>query len=224
MITYILFDLDGTLVDTAPEITDALNLTLTRLAGVPVREAQVREWVGEGSRELLYKALRHQMASGMPVPPPEEVWPQFEADYGQTCGTRSNVYPGVRSGLTRLRAQGRTLALVTNKETAFAHRVLARHDLASYFDLVVGGDSLPVRKPDPGVVNHVLESLGAEPSEALFIGDSVIDVLAARAAGVEIWTVSYGYHNDRLNGRHQPDRVIDRIEAITELPRHVSIA
>ena len=224
MITHILFDLDGTLVDTAPEISDAVNLTLARLRRPPVSEALVREWIGDGSRELLRRALRHGAAGGPDVPPLQDIWPQFEADYGQTCGTRSRVYPGVRPGLSRLRAQGRNLVLVTNKESLFAHRVLARHDLASYFDLVVGGDTLAVRKPDPAVVHHVLDTLGGEADECLFVGDSVTDVMTARAAGIDVWAVSYGYHNDRFGTRHQPDRLIDGLEVLADLPRRMSIA
>ena len=224
VIDCVLFDLDGTLVDTAPEIADAINATLRRLGRGAVPAAQVRDWIGQGTRETLRKALEHAAVPGSDGAALDAAWPGFELDYGETCGTCSALYPGVRPGLERLRAQGRRLALVTNKEGAFAHRVLARHELCAHFDVVVAGDSLPVRKPDPAVVRHVIQTLGVDPRETLLVGDSAADVELARRAGIAVWAVRYGYHRGELTGRLRPDRWVDRIDVVADLPQRIAIA
>ncbi|MBL8351442.1 MAG: HAD-IA family hydrolase [Burkholderiaceae bacterium] len=208
MLRVILFDLDGTLMDTAPEIADALNETLMRLGHAPVDEALVRDWIGDGARALLGKALAHAGA-------PDEVdraWPGFAQDYERRVGTRSVVHEGVRAMLQRLRQRGLRLVLLTNKEAAFAHRLLALQDLSADFDLIVAGDSLPVKKPHPGVVIHALEALHAEPHEALLVGDSVTDVRTARAAGVGAWLVRHGYPQGELAGDDAPDGFIEHFD------------
>ncbi len=186
----ILFDLDGTLIDTAPELSDALNRTLRRAGLPPVDEAAVRGWIGDGARALLAKALSH---AGAPPAVALNAWHEFAWDYADCCGTRSSVYPGVRALLARLRAQGLRLGVLTNKEGGFAHRLLARHDLADAFELLVAGDTLAVKKPHPGVVQHALAALQAEPADCLLVGDSLTDLHTARAAGIAVWLVRHGY-------------------------------
>jgi phosphoglycolate phosphatase len=205
----VLFDLDGTLIDTAPDIAAALAPSLRR-AGFPgAAPEQVRGWIGDGTRALMAKALS---AAGVPAHALQEridaLWPSFELDYVLECGERSRLYPGVRRMLERLHGAGLALGLVTNKETAFAHRLLARHDLTACFDLMVCGDTLPVRKPDPTMLLHALQGLQCAAEDALFIGDSALDVRTARAAGVAVWTVGHGY-GGTLRGADEPDRVLE---------------
>jgi phosphoglycolate phosphatase len=209
----VLFDLDGTLVDTAPEIADAVNDTLRRLRRPPVPEALARSWIGEGSRVLLGRALAH---AGLPEAQLAQVWRDFQHDYLERCGTRSTVYPHVPETLKRLAMMGVPMGLLTNKEAAFAHRVLVRHGLSEYFDVMVTGDTLPVRKPDPAVVRHALSALGVDEEAALLVGDSPVDVRTARAAGVAIWAVHYGYANEPLEGELEPDRLVKRFDEIVE--------
>ena len=210
----ILFDLDGTLIDTAPDIAAALNLALQRQGLGPATLEQVRGWIGDGTRASLAKALR---AGGVAEAELDArvaaLWPGFEFDYAQCCGEHGRVYPGARRMLERLTGAGIQVGLVTNKEAAFAHRLLVRHDLNACFDLMVCGDTLPVRKPDPAMLLHALHALQCEPDAALYVGDSAVDVRTARAAGVPVWTVTHGYGGP-LRGDDAPDRLVDSFDEL----------
>ena len=213
MLRVILFDLDGTLMDTAPELADALNDTLARHQLPSVDEDRVRGWIGDGARALLTKALVHVGTHpGTLSAKVDQLWDGFAADYVAHCGQRSRVHDGVRDMLRRLQGQGLRLVVLTNKESAFAHRLLALHDLAADFDLIVAGDSLPVRKPHPDVVHHALKALDALPAEALLVGDAVTDVRTARAAGIPVWLVRHGYPGGELAGADAPDGFIDHFD------------
>ena len=205
----ILFDLDGTLMDTAPEIADAINDTLRRLGHPPADEALVRTWIGDGARALLGKALAH---AGAPASAEATAWPAFADDYEKRCGTRSLVHDGVRPLLARLHQQRLKCVVLTNKEGAFAQRLLALHGLENSVDLLVAGDTLAVKKPDPAVVVHALALLGAGRDEALLVGDSVTDVRTARAAGVPVWLVRHGYPAGDLAGADEPDGFIEHFD------------
>jgi len=202
MLRALLFDLDGTLIDTAPEIALALNHTLAWLKRPPADPAQVRAWIGDGARALLDKALGEPSSDG--------AWSHFSYEYAAACGQASQLYPGTRAMLERLQARGLKLAVLTNKEARFAHKLLALHDITASFDLLVAGDSLPIKKPDPGVVRHALEALQVHADEAAFVGDSVTDVRTARAAGVRAWVVTHGYPNGDFGGADSPDAFIAR--------------
>ena len=210
----VLFDLDGTLIDTAPDIAAALNQALQRQGLRAASMEQVRGWIGDGTRASLAKAVR---AAGIAEPEVDAcvdaLWPGFEYDYAQACGEHSHVYPGVRRMLERLIGAGIQVGLVTNKEAAFSHRLLVRHDLHECFDLMVCGDTLPVRKPDPAMLAHALQALQCAPDEALYDGDSAIDVRTARAAGVPVWAVTHGYGGP-LRGADAPDRTIDHFDEL----------
>jgi phosphoglycolate phosphatase len=200
----VLFDLDGTLIDTAPEIAEALNRTLAWLGRAPASAAQVRGWIGNGARALVDKALGE--------PASDAVWAHFSYEYAECCGTTSQLYPGTLDMLERLHARGLQLAVLTNKEQAFAHKLLALHGITGCFDLLVAGDSLPFMKPDPRVVAHALAALHTGAEEAAFVGDSVNDVRTARAAGVRAWTVRHGYPAGEFTGADAPDAFIDGFE------------
>lgn len=209
MLRMILFDLDGTLMDTAPEIADALNDTLRRLGHAPADEALVRSWIGDGARALLAKALAH---AGAPAAAVDSAWPGFAIDYQQRCGSRSRVHDGVRPMLQRVHRRGLRSVLLTNKEAAFAERLLALHGLADDFDQVVAGDSLAVKKPHPAVVAHALATWQANAGDALLVGDSTTDVRTARAAGVAVWLVRHGYPQGTLSGADAPDGFIEHFD------------
>ena len=209
MLKLVLFDLDGTLMDTAPEIADAVNDTLARLKLPPVDDELVRGWIGDGARVLLQRALAHVQAPPLAA---AQAWNGFALDYAQRCGSNSRVHDGARALLQRLRAQGLHTALLTNKEAAFAHRLLALHDLTGDFDVIVAGDTLPVKKPHPAVVDHVLQALDVQPHEAMLVGDSVTDVRTARNAGVAAWLVTHGYPQGELAGDDAPDGFIPHFD------------
>ena len=210
----ILFDLDGTLIDTAPDLAAALNLALRRAGLSGATHEQVRGWIGDGTRASLAKAVRAAGVTGEWVEAQvAALWPGFEFDYAQACGEHGRIYPGVRRMLERLTGAGIQVGLVTNKEAVFAHRLLVRHDLNACFDLMVCGDTLPVRKPDPSMLLHALEALQCSADEALYVGDSAVDVRTARAAGVAVWTVTHGYGGP-LRGADAPDRLVENFDEL----------
>lgn len=206
------FDLDGTLVQTAPEIADAVNDTLRQLGWSEVYPSEVERWIGHGTRELLIQALAK--ASDQSVAQVREgellrqALPVFDRHYQQRCGTRSTLYPHVRDTLKRLRESGCRLAVVTNKERRYTDTVLRAHQLSHAFDLVVSGDTFPTKKPDPSAVLHSLALWKVDKAQALFVGDSSIDAATARQAGIAVWLLPYGYNMGQPVTACQPDRVI----------------
>jgi phosphoglycolate phosphatase len=132
----------------------------------------------------------------------------YDAHYQQRCGTRSQLYPQVRETLTALRARGVKTAVVTNKEGRYTATVLNAHQLMPLLDCVVSGDTLPTKKPNPAGIAHCLEQLGVPVARALFVGDSSIDVAAARSAGMAVWALPYGYNMGQPIEACAPDRVI----------------
>jgi phosphoglycolate phosphatase len=208
----IFFDLDGTLVQTSPEIADAVNDTLRYFGWPEVSQAQVDGWIGQGTRELLILALAHvthktveEVRAGSDL---KDALPIFDRYYQQRCGTRSVLYPHVRDTLKTLRELGCRLAVVTNKEERYTDTVLQAHGLKSSFDLVVSGDSYSRKKPDPVGVNEALARWRIAPKDALFVGDSSIDAATARNAGMAVWLLPYGYNMGQPVQACQPDRVI----------------
>lgn len=208
----ILFDLDGTLIETAPEICDAVNDTLTHFDMAQVTQTQVNDWIGHGTRELLIQALAfvgmtdHETIRQLPGLKP--IAAEFDRNYQKRCGTRSHLYPHVREVLATLRAQGVKLAVVTNKEGRYTQTILDAHQLADQFDGVVSGDTLPVKKPNPAGIQHCLDQFGVPKARALFVGDSSIDVATARNAGITVWALPYGYNMGQAIESCVPDRVI----------------
>jgi phosphoglycolate phosphatase len=218
MFDLVMFDLDGTLVDTAGEISDSVNDVLAALRLPAVTEAQVRGWIGQGTRELLVRAGAH--AAGMEEsevrddPTVDSMLDLYGRFHPRRCGTRSAVYPLVQETLSALKRRDFALALVSNRERRFAEAVLRAHGLLHYFDPIVAGDTLPVSKPDPLVITHCLRLHRVPPQRALMIGDSATDVAAARNAGVRCWAVSYGYNGGRPVEEAAPDRVIPDLSAV----------
>lgn len=215
----VLFDLDGTLVETAPEIADAVNDTLTALGHAPVAQQQVDDWIGHGTRELLVKALAQALGLSLAAVRASGSFAAVEAEFGQhyqaRCGTRSQLYPKVRESLETLRAAGVKLAVVTNKEGRYTQTVLDVHGLTPLFDRVISGDTLPVKKPDPAAVDDCLQRFGVARERTLFVGDSSIDVATARNAGIAVWALPYGYNMGQPIEACGPDRVIPDLSALT---------
>lgn len=219
----ILFDLDGTLIETAPEIADAVNDTLTALGHPAVLQQEVNDWIGHGTRELLIKALARILQTTTQQVREAEAFPAIEAEFGQhyqrRCGTRSHLYPHVRETLLALRASGVKLVVMTNKEARYTKTVLDAHQLAPLFDHVISGDTLPVKKPNPAGIADCLQRFGVAPDRALFVGDSSIDVATARNGGIAVWALPYGYNMGEPIESCHPDRVIPDFSALTtQLP------
>ncbi|MEJ0003732.1 MAG: phosphoglycolate phosphatase [Pararobbsia sp.] len=199
----VIVDLDGTMVDTAADFNAALNLMLGQFALPRIETDEVMRYVGKGSEHLVHAVLSARLA-------PAEVEARFlhaleryQQAYATVNGRHVSVYPGVADGLATLRAAGLKLACVTNKPHRFALELLEQVGLLEYFSVVLGGDSLPRKKPDPLPLVRAAEILGIVPSRILAIGDSENDALAARAAGIAVLTVPYGYNHG------QPVQLID---------------
>jgi phosphoglycolate phosphatase len=209
----VVFDLDGTLIETAPDLTDALNHTLA-LAGRPaVAELAVRQMVGDGARKLLERGL----AATGPAPNDAEMdrWHgEFLTYYRANVAARSHPFPGAVDLMHELRAAGLKTAVCTNKPVDLSRKLFDDLEISHLFDAVIGGDSLPVRKPDPGHILGTLEAVGAGAAEAVMIGDSMNDVAAARNAGIPVIAVSFGYTTTPAR-ELGADAVIDRL---SELP------
>ncbi len=226
MFDLVMFDLDGTLVDTAPEISDAVSDALREFGLREPPETLVARWIGHGTVELMEEA--YAWATGWSAASVrgslamETVMPVFSRYYAARCGTRSRLFPEAGRCLAQLRSRDVRLALVTNKETRFTSAVLEAHALRDFFDCIVTGDLLRHKKPHPLPVQYCLSRHKVAPARALFVGDSRIDVATARNAGVRCWAVPYGYNQGRPIEREAPDRVIPTLGAICDaiVPQH----
>jgi phosphoglycolate phosphatase len=187
----VLFDLDGTLLDTIADLAEGANRMLAEI-GRPLRPLEeIHSFVGKGIPNLVRRCLTENThASEAEI---EAALPVFRRHYAEVNGRHTRIYPGIPETLAALRAQGRRLAVVTNKAEAFTLPLLERMGMAAHFDAVVSGDTLPVKKPDPAVLFHACALLGVQTSRTVMIGDSANDALAARAAGMPVLLVTYGY-------------------------------
>ncbi len=210
----VLFDLDGTLIDTAPDLALAVNLTLGDLGFPGVELPRVRSFIGNGVRELMRRSLgRFREPS---EPELDEALAIFTRHYGAHLADSSRLYPAVTGVLSGLRARGLALGCVTNKIEVFTTALLDGFGLSRYFGVVLSGDSLPKKKPDPLPFIHAGRLLlEAPPEQALVVGDSSNDVVAARAAGMPVVCVSYGYRLEPTVHDLGADAAID---ALSELP------
>ncbi|MEI6412649.1 MAG: phosphoglycolate phosphatase [Pseudomonadota bacterium] len=212
----ILIDLDGTLVDSAPDLAFCVDAMLERLGRPPEGEARVRHWVGNGVERLVRRALTGQLDGEPSETEFQSALPLFEAFYAARPCQDSRLYPGVRSGLEALARMGYRLGCVTSKAARYALPLLEALGIAGFFELIVAGDSLPRQKPDPLPLLHAARHFGVEPPEALMVGDSISDVQAARAAGFTIVCMSYGYNHGQDIRLTRPDGVIDSLVALPE--------
>jgi phosphoglycolate phosphatase len=208
-----LFDLDGTLVDTAPDINAALNAALLSGGYPTVDEPLTRHWVGHGSRVLLQQALTHH---GVPEHISDEplmarLLRTFIDHYTAHIAESSRPYPGVVEALRTLKLRGAGLAVVTNKLTGLSRQLLEALRLDDCFTALVCGDTLPQHKPDPAPARHACRLLDVATSDALFVGDSITDVETARAAGCPIVCVRDGYNHGTPATQLGADAVIDSL-------------
>ncbi|WP_435594123.1 phosphoglycolate phosphatase [Proluteimonas luteida] len=185
----VLFDLDGTLVDSASDITEAVNRMLEELGCARVGEALVRSWIGDGARELIATALAHAGSSE----DPDALMPRFLHHYADCLLLHPQLYPGVPETLQALYARGVRMAVCTNKPERFVAPLLGALGIARWFDAIVGAGTLPERKPSPQPILHLAAHFGVPAAQCLMVGDSGTDAGAAIAAGAPLVLVSYGY-------------------------------
>ncbi|WP_028228038.1 phosphoglycolate phosphatase [Paraburkholderia ferrariae] len=190
-----LIDLDGTMVDTADDFAAGLNGMLAQFDAEETTREEVMGYVGKGSEHLIKSVLAPRFSADDAQSRFEEALARYQDEYAKINGRHTHLYPGVEAGLGALREAGVRLACVTNKPHRFAVELLQQYGLSRYFEVVLGGDSTPAKKPDPLPMLIACERLGVKPQAAVAIGDSENDALAGRAAGMATLTVPYGYNH-----------------------------
>lgn len=213
----ILIDVDGTLVDSVPDLTYCVDEMMTRLGRPTHGEEKVRNWVGNGVERLVRRALVGALDGEPDDADFAKAYPMYLDLYSENTSKRSLLYPGVKEGLDYMKASGYTLGCVTNKASQFTLPILKDLGIYDYFSIVVAGDTLDVKKPDPGPLLYAAEKLGAAPETSLMLGDSQSDVKAARAAGFQIICMSYGYNHGEDIRDYDPDAVIDSMSELKTL-------
>jgi len=213
----ILIDVDGTLVDSVPDLAWCVDEMMKAMGREPWGETRVRDWVGNGVERLVRRALIGQLDGEPPDEEFDKAYPVFLDLYAENTSKRSTLYPGVREGLDYLKEQDYSLGCVTNKAEQFTLPLLRDLGIEDYFGIVVAGDTLPVKKPDPTPLLYAAEFFGTGPEHSLMIGDSMSDVKAARAAGFRIICMSYGYNHGEDIRSYGPDQVIDSMAELRDI-------
>jgi phosphoglycolate phosphatase len=212
----ILFDLDGTLVDTAPDIARALGVALTGTGVPPLSLDTVKRMVGDGARELIRRALASVPSDGAGE---EAAFGRFLASYRENVCVASQLYPGVREGLAALRGDGAALAVVTNKPGDLARSLLGALGIAASFAAIIGdGDGFP-RKPDPAAALSILAKAGASPERAVVVGDGLPDMRLARALGATGVAATWGYLPAAALARETPAFLADSFQEALSIIR-----
>jgi phosphoglycolate phosphatase len=205
----IVFDLDGTLVDTAPDLTNTLNAVLARRGHAPVSIDDIRDCVGSGARVMIERALARTGAQG----DVDRMLDEFLVHYAANIARESRLYPGAQAALDRLAGQGATLAICTNKREDLSRRLLQELEIDHYFAALAGRDTFPVAKPHPGHLTGVIALAGGDPARSLMVGDSDIDLRAAAAASIPVILVSFGYGPAPVD-RSAVGAIIDRFDEL----------
>ena len=208
----ILFDLDGTLIDSVPDLAAALDASLEQLYYTPAGLARTRSWVGNGARKLVQRALANALEIPENSVSPsliDQLLAVFFDHYGEHSCEQTVLYDGVYNALSNWHQQGVRMACVTNKPARFSDPILTHFDLQQFMPVLVGGDTLAVRKPDPAPLLLACEQLGVDVANTVMVCDSVNDVRAARAAGMPVACVSYGYNHGAPVADANPDLLVD---------------
>ena len=208
------FDLDGTLVDSAPGLAEAIDRTLNDLRLPQAGLARVSTWIGNGADIMMVRALTFALGR---EPQPEEqrdARALFDRHYADTVEAGSTLFPHVKQTLAALKATGLPMAIVTNKPTPFVAPLLESLGIADAFSLIIGGDDVPVKKPHPAAIFMVLGTFGVLQNQLLFVGDSRNDIQAAQAAGVPNVAMTYGYNYGEPIATSQPDLTLDSFDEL----------
>ncbi len=210
----IVFDLDGTLVDTAPDLVGTLNVIFTREGLAPIPYDDARPMIGAGARTMLERGL---LKEGRILPHAEvdRLVADFIAHYAEHIADKSLVFPGLETALDTLSAQGCRLAVCTNKLEWLSVRLLDRLDLTRRFAAICGADTFNIPKPNPEILRRTIHRAGGDPAAAIMVGDSATDVDTARAAGIPVIAVDFGYSEIPV-AHTNPDRVIGHYNQLTD--------
>jgi len=206
----LLFDLDGTLVDSAPDLALALNKTLRDLKLCEYDEPTIRRWVGNGAKLLIERALARTSKTNESDPALiNDALTTFIRHYQNSLCINSALYSDVKEGLLTLKASGFRLAIITNKAEAFIRPILVELGIGGLFEILIGGDTLAEKKPNPAPLNYALQQLKVSAEQCLMIGDSKNDILAAKAANITSVGLTYGYNYGEDIADYQPDFCFD---------------
>jgi phosphoglycolate phosphatase len=205
------------LLDTAPDLATAANMMLKELGKAELPLETIQSYIGKGIEKLVKRSLTGDLDGEPDADLLQRAMPLYEQSYEKTLYVDTRAYPGVREGLNALRAGGFRLACVTNKAEAFTLPLLRAAELLDYFDIVVSGDSLPKKKPDPMPLLHACERFEIGPREMLLVGDSLNDAQAARAAGCHVFCVPYGYNEGRDVYELDCDAIVPSLYEATKL-------
>jgi phosphoglycolate phosphatase len=214
----ILFDLDGTLIDSAPDLALAINHMLNTLQRPIFPDEIIRSWVGNGAQVLVKRGLsgKSDIDQDIDCELFEEALKTFSSFYKQNLCVDTKLYPSVGACLKVLKAKGYRMVLVTNKPFEFIEPILQGLQLTGLFELILGGDSLEKRKPDPMPLLHVCQQLNVSVEQCLMVGDSKNDILAAKAANMESIGLTYGYNYGEDIALHGPEVVLDDFSDIVD--------
>lgn len=212
----VLLDLDGTLVDSIPDLARSINQTLSELSLEERDIKNIRNWVGNGIEKLLHRALTNDIDGVAETELFDNAYEKFMPIYNKNMCASSVCYPGVREGIDFLKEKNIKLGCVTNKDGQFVDPILEKLGLLNDMSIVISGDTLAKKKPHPMQLLHAAEKFKKDPAQSLMIGDSESDVKAARAAGFQIVCVSYGYNHGNDIRETNPDAVVD---SLAELPQ-----
>ena len=212
----VMIDLDGTLIDSAPDLAASANRMLQSLGMPAYEQAQVAQWIGNGVSRLVKRALTGEMNAEPDAGLYERGYAVFLEAYAELVSDQSRPYPGVVEGLEKLQAAGFQLACITNKAEAFTLPLLKDLGLDKYFKLIISGDTLAKKKPDPLPLLHACKHFGITPDHGVLIGDSINDTQAARNAGMPVILVPYGYNRGQDVRELEPEAVIPSLEQATE--------
>ncbi len=209
-----LIDLDGTLADSAPELAVAVDRVLREEGHDPVGVERVRDWVGDGIDRLVERAIADATGEAPDAAGLKRLRGRFDTAYAEVLGTMAPIYPGVVEGLDALRAAGVRTACITNKAAIFSIGLLGALGIADRFDTIVSGDSGAGLKPAAGPLEAAARKLGVPLAECVMVGDSAIDVAAARAAGCAAWCVRTGYNRGEPLEASEPDRIFEGFDEL----------
>ena len=211
-----MIDVDGTLVDSVPDLAYCVDEMMIALGKPPIGNARVRHWVGNGVPRLVERALTGQL-DGVPNNDEfDKAFPIFLDLYSRNSCVRSHLYDGVMEGLNYLMSKDYLIGCVTNKAEQFTTPLLKSLGIFDYFKIVISGDTLEKKKPDPLPLIHSANFFKLNPKECLMLGDSVSDVKASRAAGFNIICMSYGYNHGNNIADENPDLVIDSMRQLRD--------
>ena len=222
LVKAVMIDLDGTLLDTASDLAAAANMMLRELGRAELPLETIQSYIGKGIQKLVKRSLTGSLDDEPDAELFDKAMPIYERDYVKTLCVNTRPYPGVIEGLNALREAGFRLACVTNKAEAFTLPLLRATGLFDYFDIVLSGDSLPKKKPDPMPLLHACTHFGILPHEMLLIGDSLNDAEAARAAGCHVFCVPYGYNEGRDVRELDCDAIVTSVYDATKLIQKLS--